>query len=317
MQLFDVGIDLAHLRGVCEVYMMETKALNTEIAYGHAWKVFRDWCRTCGRDSLPASGDTVALYVAWLLEEKRLNVKTVRVKLSGIAWRHRKDGHPSPVTYSVNGMLRTAARRQRRKPRAKAAVTPDQLARVAGLDLGGTVKGVRDRTAFLIGFALSWRRSELASLDLDDIELIRRGAIVRLGRSKGDQEGEGRVVRLPYGSDPLTCPVRALKSWLAVRGGWAGPLFCSVNRHGTAVVGERISGQVICGAVQDLLSRVGADERRYGAHSLRAGMITAAAEQGADVISIQQRTGHRSLDMVLKYVRPVEAFRRDPLAGVL
>jgi site-specific recombinase XerD len=315
--LFDNGIDLAALRGVCEVYMVESKSPNTEVAYNHAWKVFAEWCAACGRDPLPASGETVSLHVAWLLDHCRLNVKTIRVKVSALAWRHRSAGFESPVNFSVKSMLRTAARRQRRKSRAKAPVTGEQLASLSRLDLvGGRPRDLRDWAMLLVCFALSWRRSELASLDLSDVEFVGRGVVVRLGRSKGDQEAKGRVVRLPYGASALTCPVRLLREWLRVRGDWAGPLFCSLNSQG-GIVGERISGQVVCAGVQRLLARLGVDETRYGAHSLRSGMITAAAEQGANVLHIQQRTGHRTMDTLLGYVRPVEAFRSDPLAGVL
>ena len=314
--LFDNGIDVGRLRDVCEVYMVEAKSRNTETAYCHAWKVFVDWCSACGREPLPSSRETVSLYAAWLVDHCGLNVKTIRVKMAGIAWKHRVGGYDSPAV-GVAPMLRTLARRQRRKSRKKAAITPDQVASVSRLDLGSRVKDVRDLALFLFGFALSWRRDELSSLDLDDVEFGCRYVIVRLGRSKTDQEGEGRVVWLPYGSREQTCPVRALKAWLRVRGDWRGPLFCSVSCRGTEVVGERISGQVICDAVKRLLGRVGADERRYGAHSLRAGMITCAAEEGADLMAIQQRTGHRSLNTLLAYVRPAQAFRRNPLAGVL
>jgi integrase len=239
------------------------------------------------------------------------------VKVSGIAWRHHVGGLESPLTFAVKAMLRTAARRQRRKPLAKTAVTSEQVTALARLDLlaTGDVLDLRDWASFLFGFALSWRRSELASLDLCDVDFVGRSAVVRLGVSKSDQEGKGRVVRLPYGAHERTCPVRVLREWLRVRGDWPGPLFCSLNAH-HGIARERISGQVLCEAVQRLLARLDVDGRRYGAHSLRSGMITSAAEQGANVLHIQQRTG-QSLDTLMKYIRPVEAFRADPLAGVL
>ena len=114
------------------------------------------------------------------------------------------------------------------------------------------------------------------------------------------------------------CPVRAMSEWIEARGRWRGPLFCSVSPSGLELMRERISGQVICTATKRLLGLTGEQNLgRIGGHSLRAGMITVSAENGADPITIMQRTGHKSMGTVLRYVRPAEAFRRDPLAGAL
>jgi len=297
--------------------MSAKKARNTEVAYAHAWKVFCQWCVAAGRPSLPASSETVSLYVASLLEGG-LHVRTVRVKLAGIADRHAAALHPNPVTPEVRALVVNASRLLRQVSRPKRAVTIELVARVAALDLTSCVRDERDRAMFLFLFALGWRRGELASLNLGDVDFVgRRGVIVRLGASKTDQAGKGRVVSVPYGSLPQVCPVLALRRWLDLRGSWRGPLFCSVNAVGTALVRCRVSGQVVCEAVQRLLARVGEDPAAYGAHSLRSGMITAAAEAGAGEIQIMQRTGQRSIGTVLAYVRPAQAFRSDPLAGVL
>jgi hypothetical protein len=49
----------------------------------------------------------------------------------------------------------------------------------------------------LVGFAGAFRRSELAALDVADLQFTSDGLVVTLRRSKTDQEGEGRKVGIP------------------------------------------------------------------------------------------------------------------------
>ena len=110
--------------------------------------------------------------------------------------------------------------------------------------------------------------------------------------------------------------MQSLKAWLKVRGSWPGPLFCPVDRYGN--MRERgLKGDTICERLHMALERIGEDPAKYGAHSLRVGMVTAGTENGANLAAIMQRTGHKSVTTVLRYVRPAQAFQGDPLAGLL
>jgi integrase len=141
--------------------------------------------------------------------------------------------------------------------------------------------------------------------------------IVQLGASKTDQDGtRGRRVSIPAGRRPATCPIRAVRRWLAARGDWQGPLFCRCNRSGE-LLRKGIGGSTVNLRLKHLLSLHGENPAAYGAHSLRAGMITASAENGADIAVIMQRTGQRSVQTVMRYIRPVAPFKADPLKGVL
>ncbi len=316
MLLFDAGVDVARLRLAREVLLKATKAPNTESAYRSAWKLFCRWCQEAGRLPLPASSETVSLYVMALLEE-RYRLKTIRVKLSGIASQHLAAGLQSPIDDTARLLLGNAARILQERPRKKAAVMPEQLRVVSALLSGGDDLDARDLALFLLGFALGWRRAELSVLDLADLSFRSdRGVVVTLGASKTDQEGKGRVASIPFGSHSETCPVRALDAWLRVRGRWRGPLFCRFDGR-RRLLRARLSGHAICRVTKDLLGRIGEDSRLYGAHSLRAGMATAGGENGASDIAIMQRGGWKSMQTVLGYVRPAQGFRVDPLAGVL
>lgn len=118
------------------------------------------------------------------------------------------------------------------------------------------------------------------------------------------------------GRHKATCPVRALAAWLDARGSWAGPLFCPVNLTGEL---ERVAlaSAAMATIVKGAARRAGLDASKYGAHSLRAGLATAAAAAGAGELAIAARTRHASLEMVRRYIRHGTLFAVDPLAGVL
>jgi integrase len=172
--------------------------------------------------------------------------------------------------------------------------------------------GVRDRALLLVGFAGAFRRSELVSLDRPDLEFTKDGLTVMLRRSKSDQEGQGRKVGIPYGSNPETCPVRALQAWLEAAAITDGPVFRGVTRHGK--VQGRLSGYAVALIVKRYAAVGGLDPSRYAGHSLRAGLATAAAIGGASERSIMNQTGHKSITMVRRYIRDGNLFRENAAA---
>jgi integrase len=173
--------------------------------------------------------------------------------------------------------------------------------------------GQRDRALLLVGFAGGFRRSELVSLNVADARFSREGLTLTLRRSKTDQEGQGRLVAIPHGARPATCPVRALQDWLAAANLTGGPLFRAVNRHGGVGAG-RLSDKAVARVVKRTAARAGLDPARYSGHSLRAGLATSAAQGGADERTIMQQTGHASLLMVRRYIREGTLFRDNAAA---
>jgi integrase len=175
--------------------------------------------------------------------------------------------------------------------------------------------GIRDRALLLAGFAGAFRRSELVGLNREDIDFTADGLVVTLRKSKTDQDGQGRKVGLPYGSNPDTCPVRSLRAWLDASGIAAGPLFRRVNRHGQ-LLAQRMSGAAVALVVKRHAAAAGLDAAKYSGHSLRAGLATSAAIAGASDRSIMAQTGHRSVNMVRRYVRDASLFRENAAAVV-
>lgn len=198
-------------------------------------------------------------------------------------------------------------------PTQKAPTLTDDIRSMVDVADAGMI-GVRDRALILLGFAGAFRRSELVALDVEDCALGKDGLTVTLRRSKTDQDAIGRKLGIPYGSNPETCPVRNLQAWLEASGISTGPLFRSLSRHGQVQPG-RLSGIDVARIVKKLAGRAGLDPSKYAGHSLRAGhATTSAAIAGASERSIMDQTGHRSVQMVRRYIRDGSLFRENSAA---
>src|SRR5450631_1096372 len=183
--------------------------------------------------------------------------------------------------------------------------------------LPATRVGLRDRAVLLLGFAGAFRRAELVSLDVSDLEFSSAGLIVTLRTSKTDQEKSGRRLGIPFGSTEATCPVRAVQAWLETARIVDGPVFRPLDRF-QRVQPTRLSAERVALIVKRRAKAVGLDPARYAGHSLRAGLATSAAAAGASERVIKSQTGHRSADMVRKYIREGSLFSDNAasLAGL-
>ena len=82
---------------------------------------------------------------------------------------------------------------------------------------GPDLAGARDRALLLVGFVGALRRSELASLQVDDIGEHPNGLVLTLPRAKTNQTGEHvELVVLPRAANPAHCAVTALQAWLTL-----------------------------------------------------------------------------------------------------
>jgi len=306
---------LAHSVNRAEAYARNSKAENTRRGYTSDWRQFDAWCTSAGLASLPAAPETVALYIGALAETHK--PATIGRHLAAIASAHKARGHNSPASMqhgAVSAVWKGIKRTHGTAQAQKAPLLTAGLRTVVGT-LPDRLIGTRDRALLLVGFAGAFRRSELVGLNREDIEFSTDGLVVTLRRSKTDQDGQGRKVGLPYGSNPDTCPVRSLRAWLDASGIEAGPMFRHVNRHGHMQPG-RLSGAAVALVVKRHAGAAGLDASKFSGHSLRAGLATSAAIAGASDRSIMNQTGHRSLNMVRRYIRDASLFRENAAAVV-
>jgi integrase len=210
---------------------------------------------------------------------------------------------------SVRQLLRGARRLRAEQRRQMRPLTVPELRQVsAKLSNQGTPTAIRGRALLVIGFCSALRRSNLSMLLLEDVTFCEEGFIIRVRREKNDPQSVGRLIGVPHGLNELTCPVRALKAWLAVRGTQKGPLFTRMdcNRKSEA---DSLSLNSIGKIVKTAIAAAGIDAARSGCHSLRAGLITECGIAGVSPLVIAATSGHRSLDSLKDYFRPGGLFK--------
>lgn len=317
--MFDLGLSLGPLKEARDRLMNAgAKSPKTWQTYDEVWKMFSTWCDSAGRNALPAAGETVELFVAWAVDVRKYRMATIQLILAAVRERHGRHDLPNPITEQVKRLFLNARKEVKERPKRK-AITPELLAlALEPLDARSDAIAVRDRALLFTLFFSGWRRSEIAGLEYPrDLTFDGKGVILELGASKADQTGEiGRTAKIPYrGEDP--CPVKTLEAYLKVRGQQAGPLWLEgVPKKRSLNEGTALEPRTIYQIVKSTLVEAGIDPEPYCAHSFRSGMVTASLEAGADALAIMQRTGHRDLRTLQRYVQKTRAWRHDPMANV-
>jgi len=296
----------------------EAHAENTRRAYSVDWKDFQAFCLSIQVDTLPATPEAVMLYIDDMANERGLSVATIRRRLASIAAAHRAGGADDPtkderVRLTWRGTRRTVGTAQRQA----AAVLPSHISAMLATMPEGAA-GLRDKALLLVGFTGAFRRSELVAVAVEDIEWTPSEARVTVRRSKTDQEGVGQVKKIPTAPRGVPCPVKALRAWLEGSGVERGPIFRAIHRSGR-VAPDALTPQSVGLILKRAARRAGLDASVLSGHSLRAGFVTAAVENGANDHEIMDQTGHKSSDMVRRYRRQANAANaaRAALRGFL
>jgi len=296
-------VNTGNLPETARQYATHAKAENTRRAYASDWQHFCDWCQQRALSPLPAKPETVAEYLAQLASTGK--------RASTIASAHRAAGHRSPteselVRVTLQGIRRSLGT----APAQKAPLRVDDL-RTYVLQLGDSLQAKRDKALLLLGYAGAFRRSELVALNLEDLHFTSQGVRITIRRSKTDQEAQGMVKAIPYGKNRATCPVRALQEWLTGARITSGAVFRRIDRWGH--VGNRISDQTVALVVKRACKELGLPQALFGAHSLRAGLVTDAYAHDVPEAVIQQQSGHKSVPVLRRYRREADLFKSNVL----
>ena len=305
--------NLRDAREAAREFAANSKAPNTIKAYRSDWAAFSTWSQEHGVQALPASGDTVALYIAFLANESK--VATIRRRLVSIGEAHRAAGLEVPTGGASVKAVLAGIRREKGSAQTRKAPAVTDVIKLMVEALPSGLAGLRDRALLLLGFAGAFRRSELVGLLLEDVEFSRDGAIITLRRSKTDQAGEGERIGIPYGSHPETCPVRNLSSWISASGITSGPLFRSIDRHGNLAL-EALTGTSVALIVKKVAQAAGLDPSEFSGHSLRAGFATSAAAADVPEHRIMRQTRHKSRAIMDRYIREANIFKKNAASSV-
>jgi site-specific recombinase XerD len=311
----DLITDIKALQEETLLNLQSSKATNTIRAYKSDFKDFGLFCAQNGFKSLPTEPRIVSLYLTFL-STKDAKISTLKRRLVSIGVIHRLKGlyldakHPS-IIENIMGIKRRKGSIQKGK---KPILINNLKVLINAIDeeINKEIKKLRDRTIILIGFSGGFRRNEIVALDYDDLNFVPEGVKIDIRRSKTDQFGEGSVKALPYFDNSKYCPVVSLKKWISISKINSGSLFRRFLK-GSKLSINRLTDQTIALLIKEYLTLAGIDSRNYSGHSLRSGFATSAAESGAEERSIMAMTGHKSTEMVRRYIKEANLFKNNAL----
>ena len=307
-------LDLKSLHEATLNNLKNSKANNTLRAYKSDFKDFGTFCARHGLNSLPSEPRIVSLYITHL--SKKSKISTLRRRLVAISMVHKLKGYyldtKDPIiTENLLGIRRVKGSIQR----GKKPILINHLKSIIDVIDEQKIKDIkkfRDKSIMLVGFGGGFRRTELVSINLEDLEFVQEGLKITINRSKTDQLGEGMIKGLPYFTNKIYCPVTNLKKWIEISKIKSGPIFRRFSK-GLTLTDRRLSDQSIVLLMKEYLNLAGIENKNFAGHSLRSGFATVAADSGADERSIMAMTGHKTTQMVRRYIKEANLFKNNAL----
>ena len=294
--------------------LKNSKATNTLRAYKSDFKDFGIFCSKHGFNSLPTEPKIISLYLTHL--SKNSKISTLRRRLVSISMVHKLKGHYLDTKHPIiienlMGIRRIKGSNQKGKKPILISHLKSIINVINELKVDD-IKKARDKSIILIGFGGGFRRTELISIDYEDLEFVSEGLKIIVKRSKTDQFGEGMIKGLPYFANNIYCPVKNLQIWLELSKIKSGPIFRRFSK-GLSLTNNRLTDQSVVLLIKKYLNLAGIENENYSGHSLRSGFATVAAEFGADERSIMATTGHKTTQMVRRYIREANIFKNNAL----
>ena len=307
--------DIKALQEETILNLQSSKANNTVRAYKSDFNDFGIFCAQNGFKSLPSEPKIVSLYLTHL-SIKDAKMSTLKRRLVSIGVIHKLKGHYLDTKHpAIIENIMGIKRRKGSIQKAKKPILINSLKLIIdAIDQQNKqeIKKFRDRSIILIGFSGGFRRNEIVSLDIDDLDFVPEGLKINIKRSKTDQFGEGFTKALPYFDSSQYCPVVSLKNWLDISKITSGPVFRRFVK-GSKLSENRLTDQTVALLIKEYLNLAGIDSKHYSGHSLRSGFATSAAESGADERNIMTMTGHKSAEMVRRYIKEANLFKNNAL----
>ncbi len=281
--------------------LKSSKANNTLRAYKADFRDFALFCQRNSLNSMPSEPKVITLYLTHLSKSSKFS--TLKRRLASISVIHKLNGHyldtKHPIiTENLLGIRRVKGTYQKAK---KPILINDLKLIIKAINEDKSSKNkLKNKALVLIGFAGGFRRSELVSVLYEDVEFVSEGVKIFVKRSKTDQSGEGMTKGIPYFSNPEYCPVISLKNWMKEREIKSGKIFDMSDKNVALII-------------KKYTALAGLDQSKYSGHSLRSGFATSTAELGAEERSIMAMTGHKTTQMVRRYIKEANLFKNNAL----
>ena len=297
----EITTDIKNLELETIKNLKNSKAANTLRAYQADFKDFKLFCIKNGLVSLPTEPKILSIYLTYLSSFCKFS--TLKRRLASIKVIHKIKGHyldtKHPIiTENLLGIKRIHGVKQKSK---KPLLINDLKIIINQInEEKNQIKSFKNKSLILIGFAGGFRRSELVSIEYDDVDFVPEGVKIFIKRSKTDQTGEGMTKAIPYFENSSYCPVISLKQWIEIASIKSGKIF-------------NISDKSVALIIKKYALLAGLDYTKYAGHSLRSGFATSTAEMGADERSIMSMTGHKTTQMVRRYIQEANLFKNNAL----
>ncbi len=282
--------------------LKNSKSINTIRAYQSDYNDFSIFCSKNGFQSMPTQPKILALYLTELSAKSKYS--TLKRRLASISILHKIRGHYIDTKHPIimenlMGIKRAKGTYQKAK---KPLLISDLKLLINAIDESQEkhIRKIRDKALILIGFSGGFRRSELVNIEIQDVEFVTEGVKIFVKRSKTDQSGEGMRKAIPYFNNIQFCPVIALKKWIDAFEKNQNKIF-------------NISDKNVVLIIKKYASIAGLDSNKYAGHSLRSGFATSTAESGADERNIMAMTGHKTTEMVRRYIKEANLFKNNAL----
>ena len=307
--------DIKALQEETLLNLKSSKSQNTVRAYKSDFNDFGLFCAQNGFKSLPTEPKIISIYLTHL-STKNAKMSTLKRRLVSIGVIHRLKGHYLDTKHpliieNIMGIKRRKGSIQNGKKPILISNLKSIINVIDELD-DEEIKKLRDRSIILIGFSGGFRRNEIVSLDFDDLDFVEQGVKIQIRKSKTDQFGEGSIKALPYFDNVKYCPVVSLKKWIKISTINSGSLFRRFVK-GSKLSENRLTDQTVALLIKKYLQLAGIDNKNYSGHSLRSGFATSAADSGAEERSIMAMTGHKSTEMVRRYIKEANLFKNNAL----
>jgi len=278
--------------------LKNSKANNTLRAYQSDFRDFSGFCAKNGLSSIPTQPKIIALYITHLSKTSKFS--TLKRRIASISVIHKLKGHYLDTKHPIimenlHGIKRTLGSRQKAK---KPILINELKLIIKAID----ETKIRDKALILVGFSGGFRRSELVNIEYDDVEFVTEGVKILIKRSKTDQSGEGSVKAIPYFDNQEFCPVIALKNYINKK-------FSNISDGKVFDISDKSVALII----KRYAEKAGLDSSKYAGHSLRSGFATTAAEFGAEERNIMAMTGHKTTQMVRRYIQEANLFKNNAL----
>ena len=307
--------DIKALQEETLLNLQSSKAKNTIRAYKSDFEDFGLFCTQNGFKSLPSEPKIISLYLTQL-STKDVKISTIKRRLVSIGVIHKLKGHYLDAKHPlIVENLMGIKRRKGSIQNGKKPLLINNLRKIINAidhQKKEQIKIFRDRTIILIGFSGGFRRNEIVSLDYDDLDFVEEGLKINVKRSKTDQFGEGSIKGLPYFDNSQYCPVLSIKKWIEISKINSGALFRRFTK-GSNLSEKRLTDQTVALLIKEYLDLAGINSKNYSGHSLRSGFATTAAEAGAEERTIMAMTGHKSTEMVRRYIKDANLFKNNAL----